>query len=99
MTRTISAPAGGALDGTVTFTLYDNATCTGDIVYGPVDVDVAGASPRTVSTSNTEEITASGTFSWGVAYDSKNAAQEDISEKCHETSSLTISNGGTVSSP
>jgi hypothetical protein len=60
---------------------------------------VSGASPQTVSTSNTTAQLASGTFSWSVAYDSTNSAQEDISPKCHETSALTVSNGGTVTSP
>ena len=34
-----------------------------------------------------------------MSYDSTNNAQRDIPESCHETSALTISNGGTVSSP
>jgi hypothetical protein len=97
---TISAPAAsGALDGTVTFTLYPTANCTGTALYGPVDEDVAGASPQTVSTSNSAAISQSGSFSWLVEYDSDNLAQEDISPKCHETSLLTIANGGTVTSP
>jgi len=33
-----------------------------------------------------------------VSYDSTNPAQRDIGDTCHETSALTISNGGTVSS-
>ncbi len=33
-----------------------------------------------------------------VGYDSTNAAQRDIAPSCHETSALTITNGGTVSS-
>lgn len=98
---TISAPAGsGPLDGTVSFTLYGSSDCSGDPLYGPVTRDVAGpASGVTVGTSNTTAVSASGSFSWKVSYDSDNAAQEDISPKCHETSVLTITNGGTVSSP
>jgi hypothetical protein len=34
-----------------------------------------------------------------VSYDSTNAAQRDIPGSCHETSSLTITNGGTINSP
>ncbi len=96
---TVSAPAGGALSGTVTFTLYDNATCDGNVVYGPVDVPVAGASPQTVGTSNSTRVTASGTFSWKVAYDSDNAAQRDIPASCKEVSALTVTNGASSSSP
>jgi hypothetical protein len=97
---TITAPAGsGNLAGNVSFTLYPTANCTGTPVYGPVDVAVAGASPQTVGTSNSTAITASGSFSWSVAYDSTNPAQRDIPANCQETSSLTVTNGGTVSSP
>jgi hypothetical protein len=96
---TVSAPAGGNLNGSVTFTLYNDGTCTGSVIYGPVEVTVSGASPQTVSSSNTTAVTASGTFSWKVNYDSDNLAQEDIPDTCHETSALTITNGGTISSP
>lgn len=96
---TVSAPAGGNLSGKVTFTLYDDATCTGTVVYGPFDATVSGASPQTVSSQNTTAVTASGSYSWKVAYASGNTAQRDIPASCHETSSLTVSNGGTVSSP
>jgi hypothetical protein len=94
----VSAPAGGDLDGTVTFTLYPSLDCTGTPVYGPVDVDVSGASPQEVSTSNTTAVSG-GNFSWKVTYVSDNDAQEDIPFSCEETSVLTIANGGTVSSP
>lgn len=97
---TISAPAGGALAGTVSFALFPNATCDdGDDPLWTQDVVVAGDSPQTVSTTNTTAVSASGEFSWLVSYDSTNAAQRDIPASCHETSSLTIANGGTVTSP
>jgi hypothetical protein len=61
---------------------------------------VSGASPETVSTSNTDvKATASGSYSWKVSYDSDNPAQRDIPASCEETSSLTIDNGDPVSSP
>jgi hypothetical protein len=98
---TISAAAGtGPLDGAVTFTLFSTNNCSGPALYGPVSVDVAGpASGTTVSTSNSTAVLASGSFSWQVSYDSDNPAQEDISNKCTETSLLTINNGSTQSSP
>ena len=40
-----------------------------------------------------------GSFSWLVSYDSTNHAQRDIPASCHETSDVTITNGGTISSP
>ncbi|WP_205719849.1 hemagglutinin [Agromyces luteolus] len=98
---TVSASAGGDLSGTVYFDLYDNADCSevsGDAAIYSTSQAVSGASPQEVSTSNTTAVEASGSFSWKVSYDSDNAAQEDIGETCHETSELTITNGGTVSS-
>lgn len=96
---TVSAPAGsGDLDGAVTFTLYPTSDCTGTPVFPSATVDVAGASPKKVSTSNTVAVSASGSFSWKVSYDSDNPAQRDIGNSCHETSVLTVLNGGTVSS-
>lgn len=98
---TITAPAGsGALAGTVSFTLYSTGNCSGPALYGPVTRSVAGSATTgvTVSTSNTTAVSASGSFSWKVSYDSTNPAQRDIGDSCHETSSLTIANGGTVSS-
>ncbi len=96
---TISAPAGsGNLAGTVSFALYANGNCSGTAIYSTT-ATVAGASPQTVSTSNTTAQPASGSFSWKVSYDSTNNAQRDIPASCHETSALTITNGGTISSP
>lgn len=96
---TVSAPAGsGALAGNVDFELFDNATCSGTPIYTQMNVSVSGASPQTVSTSNTTAQLASGSFSWRVNYDSTNLAQRDIAASCHETSVLTITNGGNVSS-
>jgi hypothetical protein len=99
---TVSAPDGsGDLDGTVFFDLYASADCTGEPIYTEPDgVAVSGASPETVSTSNTTvKATASGSYSWKVSYDSDNPAQRDIPASCEETSSLTIDNGDPVSSP
>ncbi len=94
---TVTATAGGNLAGTVSFGLYAGATCTGTALY-TVDKTVAGASPQTVGTANTSAVPA-GSYSWKVSYDSTNGAQRDIGASCHETSTLTVSNGGTVTSP
>ncbi|QGN58068.1 hemagglutinin [Nostocoides sp. HKS02] len=97
---TISAPAGGNLAGKVFFTLYGTSDCTGTALYStPNGVAVAGASPQTVGTANSTAFSASGSFSWSVSYSSTNPGQRDIPASCQETSSLTIANGGTVSSP
>jgi hypothetical protein len=96
---TVSAPSGGALAGSASFELFANGTCTGTAIYTAASVPVAGASPQTVSSANTTAVLASGTYSWRVGYDSTNPSQRDIPASCHETSELTIENGGTVSSP
>ncbi|MGY2875185.1 hypothetical protein ACVW00_002375 [Marmoricola sp. URHA0025 HA25] len=98
---TVSAPAGGNLNGTLTFTLYPTANCTGTPVYGPIGRTVAGTSPQTVVTSNTTAISAAtgAPYSWKVSYSSSNLAQRAIPDSCQETSTLSIANGSTVSSP
>lgn len=98
---TISAPAGGNLAGTVSFELYASSDCAvgGDSAIYSTTAAVSGASPQTVSTSNTTAQSETGSFSWSVSYDSTNSAQQDIPASCHETSALTVNNGGTVSSP
>jgi hypothetical protein len=95
---TISAPAGGNLAGTVAFDLFATADCSGTEIYSTTRA-VSGASPQTVSTANATPQLATGSFSWRVSYDSTNNAQRDIPASCHETSALTVSNGGTISSP
>lgn len=100
---TISAPANsGNLSGAVSFALYASGDCGvvgGDAAIYSTTATVSGPSPQTVSTSNTTAQLASGSFSWLVSYDSSNNAQRDIPGSCHETSALTIGNGGTISSP
>lgn len=95
---TISAPSGGDLAGSVSFALYNTSNCTGTAIDSAT-VAVAGASPRTVSSGAFPAQSTSGNYSWLVSYDSTNSAQRDIPASCHETSVLTITNGGTVSNP
>jgi hypothetical protein len=102
---TISAPAGGSLAGTVSFKLYASSDCAvgGDDPIYSTTRPVSGASPATVSTLDAATQPAaqltSGSYSWLVGYDSTNNAQRDIPDSCHETSALTVTNGGTISSP
>ncbi|GAA6526545.1 hemagglutinin [Intrasporangium sp. DVR] len=95
---TVSAPAGGNLAGTVSFDFYTNGTCAGTAVYTTTE-PVSGASPQTVLSGNAPAQTATGSFSWKVSYTSTNAAQRNVPASCHETSALTVTNGGTISSP
>lgn len=95
---TVSATAGGTMVGTVSFALYPTSNCTGTALYSTT-ATVSGASPQTVYTANTTAVTASGSFSWKVSYDSTNPAQRDIPDSCQEVSTLTLTNGVAVSSP
>ena len=88
----------------MSFALFASSDCAvgGDPAIYTTTAAVAGASPQTVSTSTRQQPaaqTATGSFSWSVSYDSTNPAQRDIPASCHETSALTITNGGTISSP
>jgi hypothetical protein len=94
---TVSATAGGAMAGTVSFEFFTNGTCTGANAFSTTKA-VSGASPQTVTSGNAPAQTASGSFSWRVSYDSTNSGQRDIPASCHETSGLTVANGGTISS-
>ncbi|HWU20287.1 MAG TPA: hypothetical protein VN088_02095, partial [Nocardioides sp.] len=96
---TLTAPAaGGNLAGTATFTLYPGSSCTGTPVLAAQQKAVSGASPQLVSTSNTTAVPA-GTYSWKVSYASTNVAERDIPTSCQEVSTLSVSNGSSVSSP
>jgi hypothetical protein len=96
---TISASQGGDLAGTVTFQLFESSNCSGTAIYTSAPIPVSGASPQTVSTSNTTVSTTAPNVSWLVSYDSTNPAQDDISAKCFENTALAIANNGTVTSP
>jgi hypothetical protein len=96
---TVSAPAGsGNLAGTVTFELFESSDCSGTAIYTK-DVAVSGASPQTVSTTNTTVSTTAANVSWRLTYDSTNPAQKDIPATCLEKTALAIDNDGSVSSP
>lgn len=94
---TVSAPAGGNLAGSVTFKVFESTDCSGTAIYTQT-VPVSGASPRTVSTTNTTVSTTAANVSWLVSYDSTNPAQRSIPATCLEKSTLTIDNDGTVTS-
>jgi hypothetical protein len=95
---TISATAGGALAGTVSFQVFASSDCSGTLIYSQ-NVSVSGASPQTVSTSNTTNSTTSANVSWLVSYDSTNGAQGDIPATCFEKTALDIQNDGTITGP
>jgi hypothetical protein len=103
----ISAPSGGNLAGSVSFTLYDNVTdCnaqgTTGVLFQETD-NVAATSPHTVDTSNaTFRVHSSTTLSslfWLVTYTSTNANQTSSSSVCVENIGATITPDGTVTFP
>jgi hypothetical protein len=95
---TVSAPQGGNLLGSVKFEVFESSDCSGTAIYTQ-PVPVSGASPKTVSTSNTTVSTTAANVSWKVTYTSTNPAQRSIPASCLEKSTLSINNGGTVTSP
>jgi hypothetical protein len=95
---TVSATAGGAMAGTVSFEFFTNGTCTGSNAFSATKT-VSGASPQTVTSGNAPAQTVTGSFSWRVSYDCTNPGERDIGASCLETSALTVDYGGTISSP
>jgi hypothetical protein len=91
---TVTSAGGSPLSGTLTFTLYETANCTGTAVNGQTYTrDLSGAaSPATRSTNNTTYlVSADKTVSWLVTFDSSNPNVADSAPVC-ETTSLTIDN-------
>jgi hypothetical protein len=90
---TVTATGGGALAGSVHFQAYKTSDCTGATFIDQTK-PVSGASPQTVSTTNTTALTTTtANISWLVSYDSTNPGQDDIAATCVEKSNLTINNG------
>jgi hypothetical protein len=95
---TVTAPAGGNLAGSVKFEVFESSDCSGTAIYTQT-VAVSGASPQTVSTTNTTVSTTAANVSWLLTYTSTNPAQRSIPATCLEKTALTIDNGGTATSP
>jgi hypothetical protein len=94
---TVSASQGGDLAGSVEFKAYESNDCSGTAILTETKT-VAGASPETVSTTNTTVSTIAANVSWKVTYTSTNPAQQSIPATCLEKTALTIDNGGTATS-
>lgn len=95
---TVSAPQGGSLAGSVKFEVFESSDCSGTAIFSQT-VPVSGASPQSVSTTNTTVSTTAADISWRLTYTSTNPAQRSIPANCLEKSTLTINNGGTATSP
>jgi len=95
-TATVATIGGSPLNGTLTFTLYPSADCTGTPVPGQTYqrtlTNATSLADRTKSTSNTTfKVTASASYSWKVTYDDTSPNVTDPAPVC-ETTSLTIDN-------
>jgi hypothetical protein len=82
----------------VTFEVFESSDCSGTAIYIQT-VAVSGASPQTVSTTNTTVSTTAANVSWRLTYTSTNPAQKSIPATCLEKTALTIDNDGTATSP
>jgi hypothetical protein len=93
---TVTTTGGSPIGGTVTFTLYNNGTCTpgagnANVLYTQT-VPASGSSPQTVNTSNTSvSVTASKTVSWQASYAPSGANISATPSDC-EVTQLTITN-------
>jgi hypothetical protein len=91
----IASTGGSALAGSVTFTLYDDGTCTGNVLYTET-VPVSGSSPQTVNATNDGSsvgdvlVSASRTVSWRAVFTSTNSVAGSTAP-C-ESTVLTIDN-------
>jgi hypothetical protein len=92
---TVTSTGGSALAGSVAFTLYNNGTCDGTVLYTET-VPVSGGSPQTVNTTNDGSsmgdvlVSASATVSWQAVFTSTNSV-EGSTAPC-ESTVLTIDN-------
>ena len=94
---TITVGGRATWTGSVTFSLFANATCTGTPVYGPTTAQNVSESTPTVSTSNTTyHVTAAGptTLYWKVDFDG--TAPIPDASTCNEASTLSIDNDTTA---
>jgi hypothetical protein len=106
----IAASAGGDLDGSIVFRLFDTAAhCTGDngtatatgLLYPPEAAQtISGTSPQFASTHNTTfRVTSNTTVFWHVKYTSNNPAQVG-SDSCVESTQVAYAgNDGSIAIP
>lgn len=95
---TVTSTGGSTLDGSVAFTLYDNGTCDGAVLYTETREIAAGtSSPATVSTTNDGTapgdvlVSADATVSWRAVFTSDDPNVSGNTSGC-EVSTLDIEN-------
>jgi hypothetical protein len=82
--------------GTVTFSLYESANCSGNPVQTFPDRPVSASPPYTASTNNTTYYTTNKTISWRAVFTSSNSVGSGPAGHC-ETSSIANLNNDTGS--
>ena len=93
---TITSTGGSAVSGSVAFTLYDNGTCDGSVLYTET-VPASGASPQTANTTNDGSdpsdvlVSADAIVSWQAVFTSDDPNVQGSTSHC-ELSTLTIDN-------
>jgi hypothetical protein len=91
---TLSASAAsGTPTGDVTFSLFDNESCSGDALYGPVS-DTLDADGKASTNNTTFAISTTKTVYWKVEYEGD--TKHNAVDSCTENTDLTINNGGPV---
>lgn len=90
---TVSVTGGSEVPtGDVTFSLYDNATCTGTPIYS----ETTPLSNGTAGTNNTtDRVSASGTYRWVVQYPGDDTHEAATSPCGKEISTLTVNDNAT----
>jgi hypothetical protein len=89
-----TATVTGGTSGTVTFTLYPTANCTGTALFGPSGVTLSSGTATTNNTTAKIDATSAGTYSWKASYGGD--AGHNSVESCTENTTYTITNGGTT---
>ena len=83
---TITSAGGSALNGSVVFTLYHSADCTGTALYTEPSQAISGASPQSKITHNTSvKVSVSDTVSWKAVYTSNDSNVAGSSSNCEKT--------------
>jgi len=95
----ISSAGGSTLSGSVVFTLYDNGTCDGNMLYTSSSISVSGTSPQFVNSNNATHVNASTTVSWRVVYTSTAGNVSGSSSSCESTSLAIDNNPGYLPLP
>jgi hypothetical protein len=89
-TATVTASGGATVAGTVTFSLYESADCSGSAVqtFGPTTVDSNGQA----TTNNQTYYTTTKTISWRATFTSTNGVASGSPSHCETMSVSTLNN-------